>query len=50
MNEYVSEGWPKKIIKQMTNNLAGVHQSYLAFGMALFVNKLGFETRSLPVD
>jgi phosphate transport system permease protein len=50
MNEYVSEG-PKKIIKQMTNNLAGVPSIVFGlFGMALFVNKLGFETRSLPVD
>jgi phosphate transport system permease protein len=24
MSEYVKDGWPKKIIKQMTNNLAGV--------------------------
>jgi phosphate transport system permease protein len=43
MNEYVSEGWPKKIIKQMTNNLAGVPSIVFGlFGMALFVNKLGF--------
>jgi phosphate transport system permease protein len=51
MNEYVSEGQPKKIIKQMTNNLAGVPSIVFGlFGMALFVNKLGLETRSLPVD
>ena len=43
MNEYVKEGWPKKIIKQMTNNLAGVPSIVFGlFGMALFVNKLGF--------
>jgi phosphate transport system permease protein len=43
MNEYVREGWPKKIIKQMTNNLAGVPSIVFGlFGMALFVNKLGF--------
>jgi phosphate transport system permease protein len=30
---------PKKIIKQMTNNLAGVPSIVLAFGMSLFVNK-----------
>ena len=34
---------PKKIIKQMTNNLAGVPSIVFGlFGMALFVNKLGF--------
>lgn len=43
MNEYVKEGWPKKIIKQMTNNLAGVPSIVFGlFGMALFVNKLEF--------
>ncbi|WPR72046.1 phosphate ABC transporter permease PstA [Flavobacterium sp. NG2] len=43
MNEYVKEGWPKKIIKQMTNNLAGVPSIVFGlFGMSLFVNKLGF--------
>jgi phosphate transport system permease protein len=49
MNEYVSG--QKKIIKQMTNNLAGVPSIVFGlFGMALFVNKLVLETRSLPVD
>ncbi|MBK9477728.1 MAG: phosphate ABC transporter permease PstA [Bacteroidetes bacterium] len=43
MNEYVKHGTAKKIIKQMTNNLAGVPSIVFGlFGMALFVNKLGF--------
>ncbi|MCW2119198.1 phosphate ABC transporter permease PstA [Flavobacterium sp. 7A] len=43
MNEYVKDGWVKKIIKQMTNNLAGVPSIVFGlFGMSLFVNKLGF--------
>ena len=43
MNEYVKDGWLKKIIKQMTNNLAGVPSIVFGlFGMSLFVNKLGF--------
>ncbi|ESU20395.1 phosphate transport system permease protein PstA [Flavobacterium enshiense DK69] len=43
MNEYVKDGWGKKIIKQMTNNLAGVPSIVFGlFGMALFVNKLEF--------
>jgi phosphate transport system permease protein len=43
MNEYVRDGWPKKIIKQMTNNLAGVPSIVFGlFGMSLFVNKLEF--------
>ncbi|EIA09295.1 phosphate ABC transporter permease PstA [Flavobacterium frigoris] len=43
LNEYVKAGWPKKIIKQMTNNLAGVPSIVFGlFGMSLFVNKLGF--------
>ncbi|TDE31817.1 MULTISPECIES: phosphate ABC transporter permease PstA [Flavobacterium] len=43
MNEYVKDGWIKKIIKQMTNNLAGVPSIVFGlFGMALFVNKLEF--------
>lgn len=43
MNEYVKHGAAKKIIKQMTNNLAGVPSIVFGlFGMALFVNKLGF--------
>jgi phosphate transport system permease protein len=31
MSEYVKDGWPKKIIKQMTNNLAGVPS--IVFGL-----------------
>jgi phosphate transport system permease protein len=43
MNEYVKDGWIKKIIKQMTNNLAGIPSIVFGlFGMALFVNTLGF--------
>ncbi|MFL5753729.1 MAG: phosphate ABC transporter permease PstA [Bacteroidia bacterium] len=43
MNEYVKEGIAKKIIRQMTNNLSGVPSIVFGlFGMALFVNKLGF--------
>jgi len=43
MNEYVKDGWYKKIIKQMTNNLAGVPSIVFGlFGMSLFVNKLEF--------
>ncbi|GEC73545.1 phosphate ABC transporter membrane protein 2, PhoT family [Flavobacterium flevense] len=43
MNEYVKDGWIKKIIKQMTNNLAGVPSIVFGlFGMSLFVNQLGF--------
>lgn len=43
MTEYVKDGWVKKIIKQMTNNLAGVPSIVFGlFGMSLFVNKLGF--------
>jgi phosphate transport system permease protein len=43
MSEYVKDGWMKKIIKQMTNNLAGVPSIVFGlFGMALFVNKLEF--------
>lgn len=43
MNEYVKEGIVKKIIRQMTNNLAGIPSIVFGlFGMSLFVNKLGF--------
>lgn len=43
MTEYVKDGWVKKIIKQMTNNLAGVPSIVFGlFGMSLFVNKLNF--------
>lgn len=43
MHEYMKESIVKKIIKQMTNNLAGIPSIVFGlFGMALFVNKLGF--------
>ncbi len=43
MNEYVKAGIIKQIIKQMTNNLAGIPSIVFGlFGMSLFVNKLGF--------
>lgn len=43
MHEYVKDGIVKKIIKQMTNNLAGIPSIVFGlFGMSLFVNKLGF--------
>jgi phosphate transport system permease protein len=43
MNEYVKDGFIKKFIKQMTNNLAGIPSIVFGlFGMALFVNKMGF--------
>lgn len=43
MHEYVKDGIIKKIIRQMTNNLAGVPSIVFGlFGMSLFVNKMGF--------
>lgn len=43
MHEYVKDGIIKKIIKQMTNNLAGIPSIVFGlFGMSLFVNKLEF--------
>lgn len=43
MNEYVKNGFVKKFIKQMTNNLSGIPSIVFGlFGMSLFVNKLGF--------
>lgn len=43
MNEYAKAGLIKLIIKQMTNNLAGIPSIVFGlFGMSLFVNKLGF--------
>ncbi|MDI1356032.1 MAG: phosphate ABC transporter permease PstA [bacterium] len=43
MNEYVSDGVAKKFIRLMTNNLSGIPSIVFGlFGMALFVNKLGF--------
>ncbi len=43
MTEYVKDGWIKRFIKLMTNNLAGIPSIVFGlFGMALFVNKLEF--------
>ncbi|MDD4921868.1 MAG: phosphate ABC transporter permease PstA [Bacteroidales bacterium] len=43
INEYLKESWFKKLVRSMTNNLAGVPSIVFGlFGMALFVNKLEF--------
>ncbi|MDR2839705.1 MAG: phosphate ABC transporter permease PstA [Paludibacter sp.] len=43
MNEYAGNGWIVKCIRFMTNNLGGVPSIVFGlFGMALFVNTLGF--------
>lgn len=43
MNEYIRENWFRSFIDVMTNNLAGVPSIVFGlFGMALFVNYLGF--------
>jgi len=43
INEYLNENWLKKVIRMMTNNLAGVPSIVFGlFGMALFVNYLDF--------
>ena len=43
LNEYVKDGFVKRFIKLMTNNLAGIPSIVFGlFGMALFVNKLKF--------
>ncbi len=43
VNEYAVEGHVKRIVKMMTNNLAGVPSIIFGlFGMALFVNQMGF--------
>lgn len=43
INEYAKNGFIKRFIKTMTNNLAGIPSIVFGlFGMALFVNKLGF--------
>ncbi len=43
INEYLTESWLKKVIRMMTNNLAGVPSIVFGlFGMALFVNYLKF--------
>jgi len=42
-NEYIKDGLPKRFIKQMTNNLAGIPSIVFGlFGMSLFVNTLHF--------
>ncbi|HET9570768.1 MAG TPA: phosphate ABC transporter permease PstA [Bacteroidales bacterium] len=43
INEYLKESWFKKLVRSMTNNLAGVPSIVFGlFGMALFVNQLKF--------
>jgi len=43
INEYLKENWFKKLVRSMTNNLAGVPSIVFGlFGMALFVNTLKF--------
>src|SRR6185436_6517231 len=43
INEYAKDGFFKRFIKLMTNNLAGIPSIVFGlFGMALFVNKLNF--------
>ncbi len=43
INEYVKDGFAKRFIKLMTNNLAGIPSIVFGlFGMSLFVNTLGF--------
>jgi len=43
INEYLKENWFKKMVRSMTNNLAGVPSIVFGlFGMALFVNTLKF--------
>lgn len=46
--EYAKKGWIVRIIRMMTNNLASVPSIIFGlFGMALFVNTLGFGTSIL---
>lgn len=43
MNEYAKDGWLKRLLTQMTSNLAGIPSIVFGlFGMALFVNRFGF--------
>src|SRR4051812_16777316 len=43
INEYVKDGFLKRFMKLMTNNLAGIPSIVFGlFGMSLFVNTLGF--------
>ena len=43
INEYATDNWFKRFVKQMTNNLAGIPSIVFGlFGMALFVKTMGF--------
>lgn len=43
MNEYLKDSWFKKVVRSMTNNLAGIPSIVFGlFGMAFFVHKLDF--------
>ncbi len=43
VNEYAQSGFLKRLVKMMTNNLAGIPSIIFGlFGMALFVNQMGF--------
>lgn len=43
VSEFAKDNWLKRLIQMMTNNLAGVPSIIFGlFGMALFVNQLGF--------
>ncbi|MFN8206400.1 MAG: phosphate ABC transporter permease PstA [Bacteroidales bacterium] len=43
LNEYLKDGWLKRFVHMMTNNLAGIPSIVFGlFGMALFVNELEF--------
>lgn len=43
LNEYIKDSWLKRFMNFMTNNLAGIPSIVFGlFGMALFVNYLGF--------
>jgi phosphate transport system permease protein len=43
INEYLKDSWFKRFVRSMTDNLAGVPSIVFGlFGMALFVNTLGF--------
>jgi len=43
INEYTKNNWFKRFVSMMTNNLAGIPSIVFGlFGMALFVNTLGF--------
>ncbi len=43
INEYLKDSWFKKLVRSMTNNLAGVPSIVFGlFGMALFVHELNF--------